>query len=243
MEREQLLYYAVKNGGEFGAISKDVESNAPWEKIDYKGNYITVLDGIYPNKLRALKHAPWVLFYEGDLSFLKDASCGVIGSRICTDYSIKACIDIATFLSENKIVVVSGLAKGMDTVAHNYAIKYKTIAVIGCGVDICYPKENMSLYNEIKKNHLLLSEYPNGVKPESFHFPQRNRIVAALSDKMVVVEARIKSGTMITVRETQKLRKEIFCIPHSLGSITGGGCNELIKNGATCLVDLAELIQ
>ena len=142
--------------------------------------------------------------------------------------------------------IVSGVAKGIDGLAHYYAIKEnrRTIGVIGCGLDIVYPKENESLYEEIGKHHLLLSEYPCGCKPLAFHFPWRNRIIASLCEKVVVIEAKVKSGTMITVNEALELGISVYAFPHNINNINGEGCNMLIEQGCSminCIRDMNDI--
>lgn len=234
--REKLLYYAVKYDGDYQKIKKAVERNEHWEKITYDGCYLTIVDENYPKKLKRLQYAPWVLFYEGDLSLMDHAACGIVGSRNVSTYGAEMCRIITNILKQ-KYTIVSGLAKGIDALSHRYALENHTIAVIGCGIDVVYPKENAWLYERIRKQHLLLSEYPKGSKPLAYHFPWRNRILVGLSDQLVVVEARKRSGTMISVNEALAIDIPVYCVPHDFMKKEGEGCNLLISQGANILVD------
>lgn len=238
--REQILYYAVKYKGEWKYIQKAIEANEPWEKIEYNGNFVTVLDKEYPEKLRKLQYAPWILFYEGNLALLDRKSAGIIGSRDASEKGVEMCRTLCRHLS-NKYVVVSGLAKGIDSIAHQCSLNRGTIGVIGCGLDVIYPKQNEALYKTMRKNHLILSEYHKGVAPLAFHFPWRNRILAALSDVVIVVEAKKRSGSMLTVNEALALDIPVYCMPHAFGDAYGEGGNLLIAQGAGILSDITDI--
>jgi DNA processing protein len=137
-----------------------------------------------------------------------------------------------------KYVIVSGLAKGIDALSHLESLRVNsTIAILGCGIDYVYPVENKTLYRSIEENGLILSEYPSLSLPLKHHFPHRNRIVAALGKAVVVIQADLKSGTMITVNEALNLGKEVYTIPYELSSIEGQGCNLLIQQGANMILD------
>ncbi len=136
---------------------------------------------------------------------------------------------------------MSGLARGIDGQAHRSALDQHTIAVIGCGLDVVYPKEHASLYAVMRKKQLIISEYPNGTKPYAYHFPWRNRIIAALSEAVIVVEARRRSGSLLTVNEALELDIPVYCVPHAYLDEAGTGCNLLISQGANILVDEDDL--
>lgn len=234
--REQLLCYACRYDGEWKRIQKAVQQQEPWTSLSYPGNYVTIVDDAYPTCFKELEYAPWILFYEGDLSLCVKPCCAVIGSRMASDKGLQYTQQI-TDIIKKKYVVVSGLAKGIDAMAHSCALHAHTIAVIGCGLDVVYPKENASLYQAIKCQHLILSEYPQHVKPLSWHFPWRNRLIAALSAHIIVIEARKRSGTLLTVNEGIALNRGIHCVPHAYGDEAGYGCNLLISQGADILID------
>lgn len=232
--RKQILYYAVKYQGEYSKIKQAIQKDEKWEDLAYDGNYVTIIDDHYPKQLYDLYDPPFILFYEGNYSLLNQMMICVIGSRDCSilaNYSTQEFIE-----SLNKdVVIISGLARGIDTLAHQKAIlmNHATIGVVGCGLDIVYPKSNEKLYQEMKKNHLILSEYPSGIQPLAHHFPMRNRILAALAYKVVIIEAKRRSGTMITAGVANDLNREIIAFPYRYDDEFGQGCNELIELGAS----------
>ena len=230
--REQLLWYAVKYDGNYNRIKKAIKENENWSKIQYDGQFITIIDSNYPKVFQVLRYKPWVIFYEGNIELLSKSYIGVVGSRDMSEYAKRCCEQLNTWL-DNQYGIVSGLAKGVDAYAHDLALQQNrnTIAVIGCGIDVCYPLENKNLYDKIKKCGLLISEYPRQSKPIAYHFPWRNRLIAAICEQLVVVEARMRSGTLITVNETLELGKEIHCFVHDYFHVQGEGCNSLIQQG------------
>ena len=234
MLREELIAYAIKYAGNYNKIVKAYYLNEKIEPI-YNVEAITIMDDDYPSSLLSLKNPPLVLFYKGNKELLKEDIVGVIGSRRPCEYAINM-----TNLFVNKLVekhcIISGLAKGIDTVAHLASIKHKTIAVLGSGIDYVYPIENKDLYNEICDKHLILSEYPGMVKPYAYNFPFRNRIIAALSSKIFVMQASLKSGTFITVNEALNLGKDIYALPFNIDDDNGVGTNRLILEGANILL-------
>lgn len=231
--REQILYYALKHQGEYCQMARSIEQNKPWEKVHYEGNYITILDSAYPCELLELKNPPYILFYEGKLELLKREKITVVGSRTCTNYAADCLNHLIQHIDE-EVVIVSGLAKGVDGKAHQMALKNnrESIGVIGCGLDVIYPKENEELYQQMKDKGLIISEYPFGSLPMAHHFPWRNRILAALSTKCYVISAKSKSGTMITADYALNLNREVIAFPHRFDDEFGQGCNELIEQGA-----------
>jgi len=239
--REQLLYYAIKYDGDYYKIKKAYESNEEFKVVQYDGDYICICDKTYPEQLKELKNPPFVLFYEGDLSLLNQSAISVIGSRIISSLGKNYATTLINYL-DKKYVIVSGMAKGVDGYIHNLALaNHRTIGVIGCGLDISYPLENRLLYKQMKQDQLLISEYPKGVKPFARHFPMRNRIIAALGEKLIVIEAKKRSGTLLTVNEALELDKEIYCFPYPFEENESSGCNLLIESGAGIIVDIMSL--
>ncbi len=240
-----LVYLAYIYQGDYRQIKRAIEQNETYseKEIDcglkkIASQYVTILSNDYPKALRQLKDPPFVLFYYGDLSLASELCVAMIGMRQCSNYGKKIAQQLTEELKDD-FVIVSGLAKGIDAVCHTYASK--TIAVLGCGIDYCYPIENQQLYDWIKSNGLILSEYPNVVSPRPYYFPWRNRIVAALGDAVVVVEAKKKSGTMITVGYALDLGKPVFAVPYRLSDHTG--TIDLIKDGAFCLESAKDIIE
>lgn len=212
----------------------------------YKIEIITIQDEKYPNKLRNIYDSPAILYVKGDSSILNNFSISIIGCRQCSEYGRRVAKEISFELAKYNINIVSGMAIGIDTCAHLGCIngKGKTIAVLGSGLDRVYPKENMNLYNEIiRSGGAVISEYIIGTKPDKMNFPARNRIVSGLSNGIVVVEAKEKSGTLITIDFGLEQGKDIFVVPGNITSKNSKGTNELIKQGAkivTCVKDIIE---
>ena len=208
---------------------------------------ISIEDKNYPKKLRYIYDPPKVLYVLGDETILNKVSIAIIGCRECSEYGKQVSYQFAQRLAGQDIIVVSGLAKGVDTYAHQgtISIKKKTIAVLGCGLDIIYPVENQDLYRKIVENGgAIVSEYPLGTKPLRGNFPKRNRIISGLSDGVLVVEAKRRSGTLITVEHALEQGKDVYAVPGSIFSYYSEGTNELIKQGAipvTCIEDFYTL--
>ena len=177
---------------------------------------ITIKDEEYPEKLRNIDNPPICLYTLGNKKLLKEKSIAIVGSRACSEYGKTMALAFSYLLAKNNIIVVSGLAKGIDSVAHIGTLQEagKTIAVVGTGIDLIYPKENKNLMNDILKNNgLIVSEYPLGTEPNKENFPRRNRIISGLSEVILVVEAREKSGALITVEYALEQGKNIYVIP------------------------------
>ena len=205
-------------------------------------NYITIADEEYPECLRKLRFPPWVLFYQGDISLLKQPMITIVGSRDLCEYGRQMSEMTASILQE-KYVIVSGLARGVDAVVAEttLALGGKTIAVIGSGLGTHYPYENENLYQKIGEKGLILSEYPFPTGVRKHHFPWRNRILAGLGESLIVTQAQEHSGTMITVNEALNLSKDVYCIPYPMDDIHGSGCNRLIEEGAGIIYSRTQL--
>ena len=210
---------------------------------EHKVKVITILDGGYPQRLKEIYLPPIVLFYRGNLSLINRRAVAIVGSRDHSKYA-KDCIhELIPVLVNDDVVVISGLARGVDTLAHEETLKANgsTIAVIGSGLNVVYPSENSKLYDVIAKRGLILSEYPLQSRPLKFHFPYRNRIIAGLSHGVCVIEAKEKSGSLITANLALSENREVFAVPGSIFSIHSKGTNSLIEAGA-CLVSSGETI-
>lgn len=236
--REQLIAYAMKYQGEYGKIQKAIEREERWEKCEVDCDVITILDDAYPRQLHRLTDPPFVLFYIGEQRLLKERSAAIVGSRKACDYGVK-CTEMIVSALKERYVIVSGMAMGIDRIAHLNATH--TIAVLGCGTAYCYPLVNRDLYARLKKQQLVISEYPPFTKPLAHHFPRRNRIIAALSDCLIVAWVTMKSGTMHTVNVALDLGISVYCVPYPFASEAGAGCNWLILQGATPLITLEEV--
>ena len=228
-----------------GEVWDDDYELGPYLEILKKSNYsyVTIMSDQYPALLKKLSYPPFVLFYYGDISLLSDPHrlVSVVGSRECTEYGAQMTRELVQGVAK-EYIVVSGMARGIDAIAHQTAIEAggKTIAVLGSGIDICYPPSNRKLYEEIKENHLVISEYPCDVIPEPFLFPRRNRIIASLSSGLIVTEAHPKSGTLTTVMFALNLNRAVMCVPYPAG--LNSECNRLIVDGALLVENAKQVL-
>ena len=199
----------------------------------------------YIKKLKEIYDPPITLFAKGDISLLNyQNSIAVVGCRNATKYGLKTAKEIAYGLARENILIVSGMAKGIDGEGHRGALETdgKTIAVLGSGVDVPYPLENIELYKKIIEKGLVISEYIVGTKPEAGNFPARNRLVSGLAQGVVVVEAKINSGSMITVDFALEQGKNVYVVPGNINSPNSSGTNELIKSGAQLITSYEDVI-
>ena len=207
--------------------------DAHLEKEFQKFPSFSILDDCYPWDLSEIYDAPVLLFYKGNLDLLKFPKVAIVGSRACSKQGTKSVEKVIQGL-DNELVIVSGLAKGIDTAAHMAALQNggKTIAVIGTGLDVFYPKANKRLQDYIGNDHLVLSEYGPGEQPLKFHFPARNRIIAGLCRGVIVAEAKMRSGSLITCERAMEEGRDVFAIPGSVLDGLSDGCHHLIQEGA-----------
>lgn len=212
-------------------------------KIDEKIKSIDVSSPIYPELLREIQDPPQKLFYIGDIRLASRKAVAVVGSRKASAYGRWAAHEIGKRLAENELVVVSGMAWGIDSYSHQGALENngKTIAVLGSGIDICYPARNRQLRNQILEKGLILSEYPPGYPAQKFTFPSRNRIISGLSLATVIVEAGLKSGSLITAERAAEQGRTVFALPGNINSLHSIGTNKLIQDGACPLVIIDDI--
>lgn len=207
--------------------------------------FVTQEDREYPEKLRKIFSAPRYFYYKGRLPG-EEPVMAIIGARKCSHYGSEIAWRIARELAMQGVGVISGLAYGVDKAAHDGALAGggRTYGILGCGPDICYPKGHKETYDRIlSSGGCVLSEYPPGTQPLSWFFPQRNRIIAGLSDGILVTEARKKSGTLITVSFGLEYGKNIYAVPGRIDDVLSEGCNYLIKEGAKLTVSAADIIE
>lgn len=193
---------------------------------------LTILDDEYPQKLKDIYDPPFVLYYKGNIGLLnRKKSIAVVGTRNVTNYGKNILQNFIPAFVEAGLVIVSGLARGVDSIGHKLCLENggETIAVVANGLDICYPPENLGLESRIIERGLVISEYPVGVKSLQYHFPERNRIISALSDGVFLPEAGIKSGSLITADYAIEQGRELFVVPGSIFSSQSAGCNNKIK--------------
>lgn len=202
-------------------------------------------DREYPERLREIPNPPKELYVLGRLPEEHIPTVAVIGARDCSEYGRYVASGLGAALGSSGIQVVSGMARGIDGIGQEAALDAggSSFAVLGCGVDICYPAGNRRLYEKLKQRGGILSEYPPGTPPVPGHFPPRNRIVSGLSDAVVVVEAREKSGTLITVDMALEQGREVFVVPGRVTDPLSSGCNRLLKLGAGFFLDQREFME
>lgn len=219
------LQEARKNANIYSAYDKLQE-----EKI----SMIPFYHPEYPERLRNIPDPPAVLFVKGQLPVPEKKSLAVIGARNCSAYGKRMAQEFAGFLGNKGIQIISGMARGVDGISQMAALTAggKSFGVLGCGVDICYPDQNREVYEELIRNGGVISAYRPGTKPQSRYFPPRNRIISGLADALLVIEAREKSGTLITVDMALEQGKEVYALPGRVGDPVSEGCNRLIAQGA-----------
>lgn len=198
--------------------------------------FVTKSEEVFPKRLKTIPDAPDFLFYRGKLPLEEKPSVAIVGARECSSYGRGIAQMLAEELAGAGIQIVSGMARGVDGHAQKAALRFgKSFGVLGCGVDLCYPIENFSLFEELIEKGGILSEYAPASPALSWHFPMRNRILSGLADGLVVVEARKKSGTLITVECALEQGKDVFAVPGRIADPLSEGCNDLIRQGA-CMV-------
>ena len=200
----------------------------------------------YPEKLKNIYAKPQNLYLIGNEKLLNCKSIAIIGCRECSKYGAEQAIKFGYELAKKDICIISGMARGIDTYSHIGAIKAKgkTIAVLGCGLDVIYPPENVNLYKQIIEcGGAIITEYPMKSRPEKQHFPARNRIISGLAMGVLIVEARYRSGSAITARYANMQKKEVFCVPRDIDKKTGYLPNEFIKNGAHLVMSYEDILE
>lgn len=205
---------------------------------------ISIMDPEYPEELLWMHNPPVLLFYSGNIDLLKHPKIAVVGSRSCSRTGIQSVEKIINELN-NELIVVSGLAKGIDAAAHYAAIRNggKTIGVIGTGLDVFYPRSNKQLQKYMSGSHLVLTEYGPGQVPQKHHFPERNRIIAGLSRAVIVAEARMRSGSLITCERAMEEGRDVFSIPGSILDGRSDGCHHLIQEGAKLVTSGKDVLE
>ena len=210
-------------------------------------NFITIKDDVYPECLKEISNPPLKLYYKGNLDLLKEERLiAVVGTRNPSSYGKLCCEYMVKKMTAANITIVSGFAKGIDSIAHKTSLltEGKTIAVIASGLDIVYPASNLSLYREIEEKGLILSEYEAGVKPFKSNFPQRNRIIAGLSKGTIVVESKDRGGSLITADLALEFNRDVYAVPGDVFSEYSKGCNNLIRDSrAKSLSNINELLK
>ena len=231
------------------ARAKKISEFNSWKRVEkeldlikrHKVKIIKYTDKDYPESLRNINDSPVMLYLKGDFKEQDRCAIAIVGSRNMSEYGAKIAEKLSHELASCGITIVSGMARGIDTVSHRGALKSggRSIAILGCGLDRSYPPENIKLFEAISVSGCIISEFPMGTPPYKENFPKRNRLISGISLGVIVVEATINSGSLITAYHALEQGKEVFAVPGSIFSKTSEGTNELIKKGAK-LVQKAE---
>ncbi len=231
---------------EFIAVRLKIDPLSYLDDLEVRGIEVAAInESTYPEALRNIHNPPAIIYYRGSIAAAGSLCMAVIGARAATIYGKKTARELGQSLAEYHVTVVSGMARGIDREAHWGALDKNgfTIAVLGSGIDVVYPRENYQLYEQICSRGLVISEFPPGTNPEPGHFPMRNRIISGLSRGIIVVEARIKSGALITADFALEQGKDVFAIPGPINSPASAGTNNLIKQGAILVTGIMDIIQ
>ena len=235
---------ARRGGGRPPALFSLDNAKREIERVEKLGaRYLMLGRGLYPSMLAELDDAPPLLIAEGDLGLLEKACVAVVGARNASAAACRFARGLAHDLGREGVVVVSGLARGIDTAAHDGALETGTIGVIAGGIDVFYPPENEARQKTMFERGLVVAEMPPGTEPRARHFPYRNRIIAGLCAGTVVVEAAPRSGSLITARLAAEMGREVMAVPGSPLDPRAQGCNQLIRDGATLVQNAADVIE
>ena len=241
---EAIPELAVRGGGKaprLAAIADIAREVATVEKLGAR--YLFLGQGLYPPLLAEIDTAPPALIVRGDLALLERPSVAIVGARNASAAAIRFARQLALDMADQGVAVVSGLARGIDTAAHQGALGGGTIGVIASGIDIAYPPENAELQETVATRGLLIAEQPPGREPQARHFPWRNRIIAGMTLGTVIVEAAPKSGSLITARLANEAGREVMAVPGSPLDPRAQGCNLLIREGATLIQSAADVLE
>ena len=227
-----------------GPVEKAVERELSLLK-EVGGKIVTLRDDAYPKRLKDIYDPPALLYVRGELQKEDELAISIVGSRKTSPYGRWVTEKISQELARHGVTVVSGMARGIDSLAHWGALSGggRTIAVLGCGVDVIYPSENRNLFTKIIDRGAILSEFPMGSPPEGGHFPKRNRIISGLSIGVVVVQASMESGSLITASYALEQGREVFAVPGQVGAEGSRGTNQLIKEGAKLVESSEDILE
>jgi len=243
----------IKVDGIDEKIAKNIVNYKENKKLNKSVNYIersgvsliSLWDETYPENLKHIYDPPPFLYVKGTLSENDNHAISIVGTRNASEYGLNIAEKLASDLVLQGITIISGLASGIDSMAHWGAVKAdgRTIAIMGCGIDRIYPSENVSLYKKVIQQGAVISEFPIGTKPEPGNFPRRNRVISGLSLGVVIIEARKKSGAKITADFALEQNREVFAVPGNINSPASGGTNELIKQGAKLVQTADDILE
>lgn len=254
---EELYFSDEKKLGQiYGITDEDIwnitECRKHWnlekevEALGEQGiSFVSMEQESYPKRLRNIQTAPYALYYRGHLPKEEKKAVAIVGARGRSEYGSTVARELARELVRTGAVVISGLARGIDADGHAGALEQNgmTFGILGCGVDVCYPQQNRYLYEKIQKKGGIISEYPPGTPAKAAFFPARNRIISGMSDCVVVVEARKKSGSLITADYAMEQGKEVYAVPGRIKDALSQGCNELIRQGAAVFTSVEDFLE
>jgi DNA processing protein len=248
-EREDLRY--IK--GVTPAMAQAITAFRDWDRVEaeisrvraFGAEMLTWEDPAFPPRLKEIPYAPPFLFIKGTLDAADESAVAMVGTRTPSYYGLKTCRRLAGALASRGLTVVSGLARGIDTAAHQGALENsgRTLAVLGCGLDVVYPPENKELYRKIPDQGALLTEFPLGAPPEARNFPVRNRLISGLSLAVVVVEAGVRSGASITASYALEQGREVMAVPGPIDSPASVGPHRLIQEGAKLVAGVEDILE
>lgn len=232
-----------KPGASFEASKRRVYD---WLNVSDKHHFISLDDARFPPLLKELSRPPLFLFVAGNSEVIMQSQLAMIGTRAPSQYAKEVVDDLVRSISEQmNVAITSGLALGIDGLSHRASLHYRlpTIAVLGCGIDTAYPARHRQLFHDIQQEGAVVSEFLPGVAPHASLFPRRNRIISGLSLGVAVIEAKIKSGTLVTVRYALEQNKEVFAVPSAIYNPNAQGCHYLIKSGAKLIENAADILE
>jgi DNA processing protein len=247
-QKDLLQVGGIKERQISGLFSSTVKHNRGENELErlasLGGMALSYEDAGYPPLLRELVDPPPVLYILGRSEILCDPGVAVVGSRAATSYGRRTAFNLGRNLAAVSVTVISGLALGIDTESHLGALagQGSTVAVLGCGLDVVYPRQNQALYRKISECGALVSEYPLGTRPEGFRFPARNRIIAGLSRGVIVVEAAKRSGSLITAQMALDCGREVFAVPGQVDSCKSEGAHWLLQQGAKLVQRVEDIV-
>ncbi len=235
-----MLGEAVASARSDTAIDEELENS---ERLGVR--IVTLVDPDYPSLLREIDDPPFALYVRGRFPLDTGRAIGIVGTRRGTQYGKLVAARLASQLALKGLIIVSGLAAGIDAAAHQGSLDVggHTVAVLGCGVDVCYPKSNERLFERIAVEGTALSEYPLGTRPAKWTFPQRNRILSGLCRGVVVVQAPARSGSLITARLALEQGREVFSVPGNITTATSAGTNGLLRQGAKLVESIDDILE
>jgi DNA processing protein len=235
---------ARRGGGKAPAVCTRQDAEREIARVDkLGGKFLALGRGLYPRLLAELEDAPPLLMAKGDLNLLDRQAVAIVGARNASAAACRFARGLAHDLGQTELVVISGLARGIDSAAHDGALATGTIGVIAGGIDVFYPPENEDRQKSLYERGLVLAEMPPGTEPRARHFPYRNRIIAGMSSGTVVVEAAPRSGSLITARLAADAGREVMAVPGSPLDPRAQGCNQLIRDGATLIQNAADVVE